>query len=175
MNVPNLLTIFRLFLIPIFVLVFFSNLPSSLLLSICIFLLAGVTDILDGYIARKYKLITAWGTVADPFADKLMLLTVLTCMVLGNYLPPWVLIIVLAKESFMIMFGILLYKKGTIIPSNIFGKLSTIFFYLSIFVFAFYEDIGKHLIYLSVLFALVALTNYSFFYMKNHKGTLSKK
>lgn len=175
MNVPNLLTVFRLFLIPIFVLVFFSNSPSNLLLSICIFFLAGFTDVLDGYIARKYKLVTDWGTIADPFADKLMLLTVLTCLVLGHYLPLWVLMIILAKEGFMIIVGILLYRKGTVIPSNIFGKLSTIFFYLSIFIFTFHEIIGRYLIYLAVLFALVALTNYSFFYMTNHKGALSKR
>lgn len=175
MNVPNLLTVFRLFLIPIFMIVFFSGSPSNLLLSICIFFLAGFTDVLDGYIARKYKLVTDWGTIADPFADKLMLLTVLTCLVIGHYLPLWVLVIILAKEGFMIIVGILLYRKGTVIPSNIFGKLSTIFFYLSIFIFTFHETIGKYLIYLAVLFALVALTNYSFFYMRNHKGTLTKK
>ena len=137
MNVPNLLTVFRLFLVPIFVVVFFSSSPSNLLLSICIFLLAGLTDILDGYIARKYKLVTDWGTIADPFADKLMLLTVLACLVLRHYLPLWVLLIIVAKEGFMIIAGILLYRKGTVIPSNIFGKLSTIFFYLSIFIFTF--------------------------------------
>ena len=175
MNIPNLLTIFRLFLIPIFVLVFFSGSPSNLVLSLCVFLIAGFTDILDGYIARKYKLVTDWGTIADPLADKLMLLTVLTCLVLLHFLPLWVLLIILVKECFMIIIGLLLYRKGTVIPSNIFGKLSTMFFYLAIFIFAFYEAIGKYLIYLAVLFALVALTNYTFFYMRNHKGALTKK
>ena len=175
MNIPNLLTIFRLFLIPIFVLVFFSSSPNNLLLSIFVFFVAGFTDILDGYIARKYKLVTDWGAAADPLADKLMLITVLTCLVLQNYLPLWVLLIILGKECFMIITGLLLYRKGTVIPSNIFGKISTVFFYLSIFVFAFHEVVGKYLIFLSVLFALVALINYSFFYMSNHKGLLTKK
>ena len=175
MNVPNLLTVFRLFLIPIFVLVFFLSSPPNLLLSVCVFLLAGFTDVLDGFIARKYKLVTDWGTVADPFADKLMLITVLTCLVLAHYLPLWVLLVILCKEGFMIIVGLRLYKKGTVIPSNVFGKLSTIFFYLSIFIFSFNELTGKYLIYLAVLFALVALVNYAFFYMKNHKGELRKK
>jgi len=131
--------------------------------------------VLDGYIARKYELITDWGTIADPFADKLMLLTVLTCLVFGQYLPLWVLLIILAKEGFMIIVGILLYRKGTVIPSKIFGKLSTVFFYLSIFIFSFNEVIGKYLIYLAVVFALFTLINYTFFYMTNHKGTLSKR
>jgi cardiolipin synthase len=152
--------------------VFFSSYEHNLLLSICIFLLAGITDILDGYIARKYQLITQWGTVLDPLADKLMLLTVLSCLVVASYLPLWVILIVLSKDAFMIVAGILLYRKGTIIPSNIFGKLSTIFFYFSIFIFTFDEPSGKILIYLAVLFTLVALINYSLFYMKNHKGTL---
>ena len=175
MNIPNSLTVFRLFLIPVFILVFFLSSPTNLLLSVCVYLLAGLTDVLDGFIARKFNLITDWGKAADPFADKLMLLTVLACLVVGHYLPLWVLLIVLFKESLMIIVGLRLYKKGTVIPSNIFGKLSTIFFYLSISVFTFNEIIGKYLIYIAVLFTLVALTNYALFYMKNHKGELSRK
>jgi cardiolipin synthase len=66
MNIPNILTLFRLFLIPIFILLFFSNIFNYLFYSVLIFLVAGITDILDGYIARKYSLITKLGTVLDP-------------------------------------------------------------------------------------------------------------
>ncbi len=169
MNIPNILTIFRLILIPVFIIFFFSRNPNNLSYSIIIFLLAGLTDFLDGYLARKYKLITKLGAVLDPLADKLMLITVLTCLVIKMYIPIWVLIIIAAKEIFMIFCGIFLYKKGSIIPSNIFGKASTIFFYISIFILAFNEDIGLYLLYVSVASAIIAFINYSIIYTKNKK------
>lgn len=174
MNVPNILTLFRLFLIPVFVVVFFSNLTHNFLVAILVFLIAGATDFLDGYIARKYKLVTDWGTILDPLADKLMLLTVLSCLVISAYIPLWVLLVVLGKDLFMIIMGTILYAKGTIIPSNVFGKVSTIFFYLSILIFSFDESFGLYLIYGSVASAILALLNYLIVYSKNHKGTLKK-
>ena len=76
MNIPNLLSIFRLALIPVFAVVIFSPIPNSALWACLIFLLSGATDVLDGYIARKYNMITNVGKVLDPLADKLMQITV---------------------------------------------------------------------------------------------------
>lgn len=169
MNVPNALTLLRLVLIPIFVLVFFSGNEHNLMYSISIFLTAGFTDVLDGYIARKYNLITKWGIVLDPLADKLMLTTVLTCLVIGKYIPLWILIIVAAKEISMIIAGMILYKKNTVIPSNIFGKISTILFYVSIFTLGFINSIwGDILLYVAVASAIIAFVNYFIIY-HNHK------
>jgi cardiolipin synthase len=149
---------------------FFSSSSNNLLYSIFIFLLAGLTDFLDGYIARKYKLITKTGVVLDPLADKLMLIAVLTCLVIGSYIPIAVLLIITFKEVFMIFCGILMYKRGTVIPSNIFGKAATILFYISIFILAFNESTGTYLLYISVAVALTALINYSIIYSKNKKA-----
>jgi cardiolipin synthase (CMP-forming) len=167
MNIPNMLTIFRLILIPAFISIFFSHSSNSLLYSIIIFLLAGITDFLDGYLARKHNLITKLGIVLDPLADKLMLITVLTCLVINMYIPIWVLLIISAKEVFMIFCGIFIYKKGNVIPSNIFGKSSTIFFYISILILVFNKTVGVYLLYISVATALLALTNYFIIYTKN--------
>jgi cardiolipin synthase len=167
MNIPNILTVFRMFLIPIFITIFFSNNTNNLLLSILIFLLAGATDVLDGYIARKYKLVTKWGTVMDPLADKLMLLTVLTCLVIKNYIPIWILIVVSIKEAALIISGTFLYKKDTVIPANKFGKISTLLFYIAIFILSIDRSVGKYLLYTAVISALIALINYSYIYLKN--------
>lgn len=169
MNLPNILTIIRLMLIPVFVVMFFSHSTNNLVYSISIFLFAGFTDFLDGYLARKYKLVTKMGAVLDPLADKLMLITVLSCLVIKAYIPIWVLIIIAAKELFMIFCGMFLYKKGTVIPSNKFGKISTILFYISIFILSFNGDLGMFLLYISVASAVVALINYSVLYTKNKK------
>ncbi|MCM8711411.1 CDP-diacylglycerol--glycerol-3-phosphate 3-phosphatidyltransferase [Clostridium sp. SYSU_GA19001] len=170
MNIPNILTIFRLLLIPAFVIVF-KNSPSNnnLALSTIVFLIAGFTDFLDGYIARKYNLVTKIGIVLDPLADKLMLMTVLTCLVIKSYIPLWILIVIACKEIFMIFCGVFLYKKGTVIPSNKLGKLSTIFFYVSIVILVFNKTAGKFLLYFSVASALIALVNYTFVYKKGKK------
>lgn len=166
MNIPNLLTLFRMFLIPIFILMFFSNINNSFAYSIYIFFIAGFTDVLDGYIARKHNLITKWGTVLDPLADKLMLITVLACLTLKKLIPSSVLIVVTMKEAAMIIAGVVLYNKNFIIPSNIFGKISTVIFYLAILVLSFNILYGKYLLYLAVISALVAFCNYSILYIK---------
>ncbi|WP_333887453.1 CDP-diacylglycerol--glycerol-3-phosphate 3-phosphatidyltransferase [Clostridium sp.] len=165
MNIPNALTLFRLFLVPVFVLVFFSNIQNNLIISVIIFLCAGFTDILDGYIARKYNLITKWGMVIDPLADKLMLVTVLTCLVIKSYIPLWILIIIAVKELSMVAAGIILYNRNIVIPSNEFGKITTIMFYISIFALTVNKTLGRYLIYLSVLGALITFINYLLIYL----------
>lgn len=165
MNVPNTLTIFRILLIPVVAVLFYFNFP--LVYPIFIFFAAGFTDVLDGYVARKYNLITKWGTVMDPLADKLMCITIMCCLVLKNYIPAWAFFILAIKELFMIFCGILLYKKGTVIPSNKFGKISTLLFYVAIFVLALNETNGRYLIYIAVISSLLALVNYSIIYHKS--------
>lgn len=167
MNLPNLLTMFRMFLIPVFILIFFSNIHSSLMYSILIFLIAGFTDTLDGFIARKFNLVTKWGIILDPLVDKLMLVTVLTCLVIKSYIPLWVLIIMTAKETSMITAGILLYNNDTVIPSNFFGKLATVLFYISIFVLSLNKNIGNMLVYIAVGSSIIAFINYYMLYIKS--------
>jgi len=167
MNFPNLLSIFRLFLIPVFILIFFSNIHNNLMYSILIFLLAGFTDILDGFIARKFDLITKWGIILDPLADKLMLVTVLTCLVIKSYIPLWILIIMTAKETAMITAGILLYRNNTVIASNFFGKLSTFLFYISIFILSIDKITGNILVCIAVASSIIAFINYYIVYIKS--------
>lgn len=169
MNIPNILTLFRLFLIPVFVLFFFSSIDNNLVIAISIFLLAGATDVLDGYIARKYNLVTKWGMVIDPLADKLMLLTVLICLSIKGYIPLLIVILVAVKDSLMIISGLFLFKKDTVIPANIFGKASTFLFYLSIFILPINKPIANIAIKIAVVSAFVALINYSIIYLKNRK------
>ena len=108
MNIPNILTAIRFFLIPVFCIVYFSSINNQFMISIIIFLISGITDVLDGYIARKYDMVTKWGTLLDPLADKLMLLTVLFCLSRTHVIPIWIFILILAKEGLMILGGLLL-------------------------------------------------------------------
>lgn len=175
MNFPNLLSVFRLFLIPVFILIFFSTIHNSLMYSIIIFLIAGFTDILDGFIARKFDLITKWGIILDPLADKLMLVTVLTCLVIKSYIPLWILIIMTAKETAMITAGILLFKNHTVIPSNFFGKLSTILFYFSIVLLTVNRNLGIIFIYIGVASSIIAFINYYIIYINSRTKLTSQE
>ncbi len=162
MNLPNIITALRFALIPLFVRVFFSSLEESLLYSILIFLLAGITDILDGYIARKYNLITKLGQAMDPLADKLMQLTVLVCFTIKQFIPLGVIIIYGIKELLMIFGGILLYtrKNKMVLPANSYGKIATVIFYIAILAIAFNSKYGKLLMIVAILVTLYAFVRY---------------
>ncbi|SHI10623.1 CDP-diacylglycerol--glycerol-3-phosphate 3-phosphatidyltransferase [Clostridium collagenovorans DSM 3089] len=161
MSIPNMLSIFRLILIPVFTIVFFSPIEHAMLYSSIVFVISGVTDLLDGYIARKYNQVTKLGIVLDPLADKLTLLVVLFCLFKKELIPSWILIFFVAKELSMILGGIFAYTRSDlVIPSNIFGKLATIFFYFSIFVLLFDKTIGIYLVYATVISAVIALFSY---------------
>ncbi|AAK81519.1 CDP-diacylglycerol--glycerol-3-phosphate 3-phosphatidyltransferase [Clostridium acetobutylicum] len=174
MNIPNLLTLFRFFLIPCFIFAFFSRSNDSLINSAIIFFIAGFTDILDGYIARKFNEITKYGTVMDPLADKLMLLTVLCCLTIKGYIPLLILLIMLAKEFSMIIIGVFLYGKNIIIPANIWGKLSTLIFYVAILFFTFSKFLGTYLLYIAILGAVVAYINYFLIFLSKYRQNATK-
>lgn len=164
MNIPNMLTTVRLFLIPIFAVVFFSDFENNLIFALVIFLIAGLTDVMDGYIARKYDLVTDIGKLLDPLADKLMLIAVLICLSATKLIPVWILIIIMIKELIMVVGGLYLYFSHVqvVIPSNRYGKIATVIFYLGI-CFVLLELnilISKFILYLAVFIAIYAFINY---------------
>lgn len=160
--VPNILTVIRILLIGIYLLFFYSDLNYALYYAISIFILAGITDIADGYLARKYEVISKFGQVADPFADKAMQLTCLLTLAYAYYIDPWIAWIILGKEVFLILSGVilLLYKTKIIIPSNIFGKLTTVFIYIAILLSVLKVEYVNSIFYIVVLFAAVTLVQY---------------
>ncbi len=162
MNLPNILTTIRFLLIPVFIYVFFNEGESSTIYATYIFILAGITDVLDGYLARKFNLITKWGQAMDPLADKLMLIAVLVCFAISKYIPVWVIIIVGLKEILMIIGGFFLYyrKDKIVIPANKFGKIATVNFYIAILYTAFKLPYSIIAITLAIMFTLFALVKY---------------
>lgn len=170
MNIPNLLTILRIILVPIYLFVFFSNIQDKILISGLIFLVAGITDLLDGKIARKYNLITKLGIVLDPIADKMMTFAVLISFTYGGLIPFWILIALGIKEILLIVGGGILYlfKGKQVLPSNKYGKLATLSFYaatLSV-VFNLGEIASTGLFYITVGLNVLAFINYFILYLK---------
>ncbi|MDR3148561.1 MAG: CDP-alcohol phosphatidyltransferase family protein [Oscillospiraceae bacterium] len=130
MNLPNLLSIFRLCLVPVFIVTYFDGGEYSGLRSVLIYGVASLTDVLDGYIARKYNMTSPLGRLLDPMADKLMTFSVLLCVTIDKIVPMWALIFFFVKESLMAVGGFILRHKLSDIPSsNLFGKISTVVFF----------------------------------------------
>ena len=175
-KLPNILTVFRIFLVPLFPVAFFLEQNSYYLYAFLIFILAGITDILDGYLARKYKVISRFGTAMDPLADKLMLIMSLICLGIKNLIPLWILIIMMVKESIMIFFGLFMYFKREkfVIPANIFGKMATLFFTLAVVLILLLpaKEYLIYFIYFAFFLKLLALSSYilNFIKRKGHKN-----
>ncbi|EGD49228.1 CDP-alcohol phosphatidyltransferase [Ruminiclostridium papyrosolvens DSM 2782] len=181
--IPNALTLLRLIIVPFLGYYIYCEKYTT---AIILFAFGGFTDVLDGYIARKYNLITKWGKFFDPLADKLMQITALVFLVLHRFIPLIVLIIVVIKESLMLAGGIMLYKKGkTVIGANWYGKLATVIFYFAILatiiikIVAGNNGYALNAIYvaigLAVVCTLFALSRYIIIYFRLSKDYNEKK
>lgn len=127
--IPNILTTARLILVPIFAYLMLGtgNYPAA----VAVLLLSCFTDILDGYIARHYNMISNFGKVYDPFADKLMQITVIVCLAISGIIPWWIIAVIICKEIAMIVIGGILYIKKIVVYSRWYGKASTVIFYIA--------------------------------------------
>ena len=125
MNLPNQLTTARFFLTVIFVVALSTNWPFHFTAGLIVFIVAGVTDYLDGSIARSRNLVTDFGKLMDPLADKIMVAAAFICLVPLHAIPPWVAILVIAREFLITGLRLLAAGKGTILPSERLGKHKT--------------------------------------------------
>lgn len=173
MNLPNLLTLIRLFLVPVYIVVFAQGEKYA---ALAVFLVASFTDLLDGRIARKYNLITDFGKLMDPLADKVMVLTAMISMAIGNSrIPkviPWAAVVVLfLKELVMVIGSSKLLKSGVVVYASMIGKVAQCCFIASLVAVYFHEEIAAlfsgwfitpdlMLMWLSVILTLCALVFY---------------
>ena len=175
-NIPNILTIIRFILIPF---IFMSVIFHHYLIGLVIFTISAITDILDGYIARKYNYITDIGKLIDPLADKLTQIFLLLALSILNILPWWILAIVFVKECVMVISASFLYKrKDVVVYSKWYGKMATTLFYLAIIFSLIINQfnitlpfrIDLYLYYLAILATIFSLIMYAIkFKFKNEK------
>lgn len=130
MNLPNKLTTLRVILIPFFV--FFllwqnGDNRTFRLISLVIFIVASLTDLLDGKIARKYNLVTNFGKFMDPLADKLLVCSALICLIELGQLPAWMVIIIISREFIISGFRLVASDNGVVIAASYWGKFKTTF------------------------------------------------
>ncbi len=128
-NIPNILSISRFLFIPF---IFTAIVNRQYLIAFILLTISGFTDVLDGYIARKYNFITNFGKLLDPLADKATQLFTLITLAFIDIIPTWFLVIIFIKEGIMVAGASLLYGRELVVSSRWFGKLATVLFYLAI-------------------------------------------
>lgn len=128
MNLPNKLTMFRVILIPFFVVFLLVDITSvDKWIALAIFIIASLTDLLDGKIARKYNLVTNFGKFMDPLADKLLVCSALICLVALDRIPAWMVIVIIAREFIISGFRLVASDNGVVIAASYWGKFKTTF------------------------------------------------
>lgn len=128
MNLPNKLTMFRVILIPFFIVFLLVPItPYDKWIALGIFIIASLTDLLDGKIARKYNLVTNFGKFMDPLADKLLVCSALICLIELDKIPSWMVIIIIAREFIISGFRLVASDNGVVIAASYFGKFKTTF------------------------------------------------
>jgi cardiolipin synthase len=128
-HIPNILTIIRFLLIPFIIALAINNNYIGVIIVLTI---SGITDILDGYIARRFNLISDFGKLMDPLADKSTQIALLTTLAIESVIPFWIIIVVIFKEFLMISGASFLYGKELVVSSKWYGKLATVLFYIAI-------------------------------------------
>ncbi len=152
-NVPNLLSVLRLILVPLFVVLFLGGHTAA---AIAVFLFAGATDVADGYLARKYNCISTLGKILDPLADKLLQLSAFVCLYIRAFIPLWMLLAYIAKEVFTVLGALVVFRKTKfVVVSNVFGKSATVLVFGAVFAIALFHDaLGS--VGITVICAIVA-------------------
>lgn len=128
MNLPNKLTVLRVLMIPVFVLFLLTPLGGeySNYIALVLFVVASLTDLLDGYIARKYHLVTNFGKFMDPLADKLLVGAAMICLIEMGDLPAWVVLIIISREFIISGFRLVASDCGIVIAAGYAGKIKTV-------------------------------------------------
>lgn len=168
MNLPNKLTLFRVILIPFFVFFLLAPYFESYgnYIAVAIFIVASITDFLDGKIARKYNLVTNFGKFMDPLADKLLVCSALICLIQLELIPAWVVIIIIAREFIISGFRLIASDNGVVIAASYWGKFKTAFQMLTVIVLILnipnkvFIILGTVLIYVSLALTVISLIDY---------------
>jgi len=166
LNLPNILTLFRIFLVPIIVASLLVQFKGRAFLALGLFLLAAFTDFVDGYLARKKEQITTLGILLDPLADKLLITSSFISLVELGLAPAWAVIIIVGREIAVTGIRAVAASSGMVIPASSYGKKKMFFEVLTISIliltirFPFLKVSGVILLYISVVLSLFSAGDY---------------
>jgi len=174
MNLPNALTVGRIFLVPLLVVVLLTKFEGRLILGMrkelvgaAIFGLASLTDVLDGYLARRRKQITTLGQLMDPLADKLLITAALVSLVQMDLAPGWMVVVILGREFLVTVLRSIAHARGVVIPASPLGKVKMVTQVIAILALILGRDhlqqffvLGTIALWVAVITALVSGIDY---------------
>ena len=165
MNLPNKLTTFRVVLIPFFIFFLMTELiPYSKWIALAIFCIASLTDFFDGYLARKWNMVTNFGKFMDPLADKLLVCSAIIAFTAMDRMPAWIVIIIVAREFIISGFRLIAAEKGVVIAASYWGKFKTASQMFMIILFIINIDVlfipGQVLMYIALALTVISLIDY---------------
>lgn len=186
MTVPNMISFFRIILVGAFCYCYF--IPGFRTIAFAILIISGISDLVDGYIARKFNQITNLGKILDPVADKLFHFSTIICFYISDIVDLWLVVLIFIKEAILAIGGLVFYKKNqTVIAAKWYGKVASSLFFFT-FVVAFFVDYKKELFYttgkiiimslfmLSLAVSIYAMINYVVTAVNiNNKNKLKKE
>lgn len=167
MNTPNKLTIARMIIVPFLVIFLLTGWggEANRYISLTLFVVASVTDLFDGYLARKNNLVTNFGKFMDPLADKLLVCSAMICMIDLKRLPAWFVIIIIAREFIISGFRLIAAENGIVIAANYWGKFKTASQMIMIILLILHFDgifviLEQIFIWLSLALTIISLITY---------------
>ena len=173
MNLPNKLTVLRVILIPFFVVIMMIENGANQTfryVAAAIFIIASLTDMLDGKIARKYNLVTNFGKFMDPLADKLLVCSALICLIELGQLPAWMVIIIVSREFIISGFRLVAAEQGIVIAASYWGKFKTTFQMIAVVLmilnFEALSAVTLICTWAALILTIISLVDYI---VKNHK------
>lgn len=168
MNLPNKLTILRTLMIPVFLFFLLTDYAGdySKWIAVVVFILASLTDFLDGHIARKYNLVTNFGKFMDPLADKLLVCSALICLIALGRIPAWIVIVIISREFIISGFRLIAADNGVVIAASYWGKFKTASQMVTVILLVLniqntvFTVLGTVFIYISLVLTVVSLIDY---------------
>ena len=165
MNLPNKLTMFRVILIPFFIVfLLVPGIPAGKWIALAIFIVASLTDLLDGKIARKYNLVTNFGKFMDPLADKLLVCSALICLIELQRIPSWMVVVIMAREFTISGFRLVAADNGVVIAASYFGKFKTTFQMIAVCLLSAdieaLQMVTMVIVWIAVILTVVSLVDY---------------
>ena len=165
MNLPNKLTTFRVVLIPFFIFFLMTELiPYSKWVALALFCIASLTDFFDGYLARKWNMVTNFGKFMDPLADKLLVCSAIIAFTAMDRMPAWIVIIIVAREFIISGFRLIAAEKGVVIAASYWGKFKTASQMFMIILLIINIDVlfipGQVLMYIALALTVISLIDY---------------
>ncbi|MDD2413708.1 MAG: CDP-diacylglycerol--glycerol-3-phosphate 3-phosphatidyltransferase [Eubacteriaceae bacterium] len=170
MNLPNKITMFRIIMIPFFIIAMSVNFQAHEIIAVIIFVVAAVSDAVDGHLARSRNLITDFGKFMDPLADKLLTSSAFICLVELHYIPSWIVIIIIAREFAITGLRTLAANNGTVIAASKWGKAKTMSQMIAIVALLLYNwpvcqfsvlgVFGNIMIYVALVLTLISGIDY---------------